>query len=65
MKQSIIYKSGFPDLEQSMKVLKISCDLHNISDKTLFGSCILNALRVNQPIKTIIREIQERAKDNR
>ena len=55
MKQSIIYKSGFPDLEQSMKVLKISCDLHNISDKTLFGSCILNALRVNQPIKTIIR----------
>ena len=65
MKQSIIYKSGFPDLEQSMKVLKISCDLHDVSDKTLFGSCILNALRVNQPIKTIIREIQEQAKDNR
>jgi hypothetical protein len=46
-----------------MQLLKISIDLHNVSDQNLIGFGIQNALRNGEPIKTICDHIYHQGKD--
>lgn len=56
--------STFPDLAQSMKLMKISCDLELVSQDNIFGMAIQTGLRKGK-LKDTILMIQSQAQDNR
>lgn len=42
-----------PDLDRSMKLLKITCDLENVVHKGALGFAVHEGLRTKQPRETI------------
>jgi hypothetical protein len=59
-----IKTNSFPDLAESMKLLKFSVELEGVDSNTIFGHCIKEWLREKKSIRELVKTIQEQAMDN-
>jgi hypothetical protein len=57
------YKS-FPDLARSFQKMKLQDQLDALSERTIFGACILQARANKRPLSQISAEVLDQYQDN-